>query len=41
MLTENFFMDNKDDVEYLTSEEGKEAIINTHVYGIINYIDNI
>ena len=41
VLTENFFMDNKDDVEYLTSEEGKEAIINTHVYGIINYIDNI
>ena len=38
VLTENFFMDNKNDVEYLLSNEGKKAIINTHVYGIINYI---
>jgi N-acetylmuramoyl-L-alanine amidase len=38
VLTENFFMDNKEDVEYLLSEEGKNAIVNTHVYGIINYI---
>ena len=40
VLTENFFMDNKDDVEYLLSEEGKNAVIKTHVNGIINYIKN-
>jgi N-acetylmuramoyl-L-alanine amidase len=38
VLTENFFMDNKDDMSYLLSDEGKQAIIDTHVYGIINYI---
>lgn len=41
VLTENFFMDNKEDVAYLTSEIGKQAIINTHVYGIINYIKSL
>lgn len=41
ILTENFFMDNKEDVAYLTSEIGKQAIINTHVYGIINYIKTL
>ena len=41
VLTENFFMDNKEDVAYLTSEIGKQAIINTHVYGIINYIKTL
>lgn len=38
VLTENFFMDNKDDLTYLTSEEGRKAIITTHVTGIIKYI---
>lgn len=38
VLTENFFMDNKDDVKYLQSEEGKRAVITTHVEGIIKYI---
>lgn len=38
VLTENFFMDNKDDVIYLLSEEGKKAIIKTHVNGIIDYL---
>jgi N-acetylmuramoyl-L-alanine amidase len=41
VLTENFFMDNKEDVEYLLSEKGKNAIIDTHVYGIINYIKTL
>ena len=41
VLTENFFMDNKEDVAYLMSEEGKKAIINTHVNGIINYIKTL
>lgn len=38
VLTENFFHDNKDDVDYITSMDGKRAIVKTHVDGIINYI---
>lgn len=38
VLTENFFMDNRDDLDYLTSAEGRKAIIATHVEGVINYI---
>jgi N-acetylmuramoyl-L-alanine amidase len=38
VLTENFFMDNRDDLAYLTSAEGRKAIIATHVEGVINYI---
>ena len=41
VLTENFFMDNKEDVAYLENEEGKEAVIRTHVEGIINYIESL
>lgn len=41
VLTENFFMDNKEDVAYLESEKGKEAIINTHIEGIIKYIETL
>lgn len=39
VLVENFFMDNKDDCEYLLSNEGKEAIIMCHIKGIIDYIN--
>lgn len=39
VLTENFFMDNRKDVKYLLSDEGFEAIVRTHVEGIINYIN--
>ena len=38
VLTENFFQDNKDDVKYLTSDEGFHEIVRTHVEGIIKYI---
>lgn len=38
VLTENFFMDNLQDVAYITSQEGKEAIIKTHVDAIVNYV---
>ena len=38
VLTENFFYDNKDDLEYMTSDEGHLAIIRTHVEGILDYI---
>lgn len=38
VLTENLFQDNMDDVAFLLSETGKEAIVQLHVDGIINYI---
>lgn len=38
VLTENFFMDNKDDVEFLLSAEGKRKVIQVHVDGIIKYL---
>lgn len=38
VLTENFFQDNKEDVEYLISDLGFHQIVRTHVEGIINYI---
>ena len=41
VLTENLFQDNKQDVEFLLSDKGREAIINLHVEGIINYIKSI
>ena len=34
ILTENLFMDNKEDLEILKSEEGKEKIVNLHLIGI-------
>ena len=38
VLTENFFQDNKDDVDYLTSDLGFHQIVRTHVEGILNFI---
>lgn len=38
VLTENFFQDNKSDVEFLQSEDGKRAIVNIHIEGIIKYL---
>lgn len=38
VLTENFFMDSREDVAYLLSEAGKMAIVKTLVEGIIAYI---
>lgn len=37
VLTENLFQDNKEDVEYLLSEEGKVAIANMHADAIERY----
>lgn len=39
VLTENFFMDTHADVDYLLSPEGREAVVRTHVEGIINFIN--
>lgn len=41
VLTENFFMDNKSDVEYLLSDKGKNDIIDIHVDGIMKYISKM
>lgn len=38
VLTENLFQDNKEDVDYLLSEEGKQAITDLHVQAILKYI---
>ena len=38
VLTENFFMDNHSDLEYLQSRAGKQAVVDTHVEGIIEYL---
>ena len=35
VLTENFFMDNHSDLDFIQSQAGKQAIIDTHVEGII------
>ena len=34
VLTENLFQDNKEDVDFLLSEEGKRTIVSLHVKGI-------
>lgn len=40
VLTENLFQDNKDDVAFLLSKEGKDAIVQLHLDGIMNYISS-
>ena len=39
VLTENFFMDSLSDRDYLQSEVGKQAIVDTHIEGIIKYLE--
>lgn len=38
VLVENFFQDNKEDVEYLLSAEGKRDVVRIHVEGIVKYL---
>ena len=38
VLTENLFQDNKKDVDFLLSNEGRHAIARLHVEGILKYI---
>lgn len=40
ILTENFFQDNKEDVEFLLSEEGMQMVTQIHVEGVMNYLKN-
>ena len=35
VLTENFFQDSKEDVEYLLSPEGKDTVARIHIEGIL------
>ena len=41
ILTENFFMDNPTDLQYLQSRAGKQAIVDTHVEGITEYLSSL
>nr|DAF67699.1 MAG TPA: Cell wall hydrolase autolysin [Caudoviricetes sp.] len=41
VLTESLFQDNKADVAFLLSDEGKEALVKTHVDGITSYIASV
>ena len=41
VLTENFFIDNYQDLEFLQSRAGKQAIIDTHVEGITEYLSSL
>ena len=38
VLTENFFMDSLYDRDFLMNEAGKQAIVDTHIEGIIEYL---
>lgn len=38
VLTENFFQDNREDVEYLLSREGKRNVLRIHIEGISKYL---
>ena len=40
VLTENFMMDNRDDVAYLLSEEGRKAVVMCHIEGISLYLNH-
>nr|DAX65777.1 MAG TPA: Cell wall hydrolase autolysin [Caudoviricetes sp.] len=39
VLTENFFQDNKEDVEFLLSDEGMQMVTQIHVDGIMDYLN--
>ena len=40
VLTENFFMDSHSDLEYLQSRAGKQAVVDIHVEGIVEYLED-
>ena len=40
VLTENFFQDCLSDVQFLQSKVGKQAVVDTHVEGIVEYLDS-
>lgn len=40
VLTENFFMDTKKDLDFIVSNEGRQRIAEMHVRAIVNYIES-
>ena len=40
VLTENFFMDSRSDRDYLQSRAGKQAVVDTHVEGIVEWLES-
>ena len=38
VLTENLFMDNHEDCDFLLSKEGQQSLVDLHVDGIISYL---
>lgn len=41
VLTENLFQDNREDVDYLLSEKGKQTIVELHMKGIMAYLGKV
>lgn len=41
VLTENLFQDNKEDVDFLLSEKGRQAIVDLHVEGIKTFVEKV
>lgn len=41
VLSENLFQDNREDVAFLCSLDGKKKIVELHLQGILNYINKI
>ena len=41
VLSENLFMDAKSDYEFLLTDEGRKAIVDLHVEGIVNYLNTL
>ena len=41
VLTENFFQNSKEDVEFLESEEGFKIVVAYHVRGILKYLNRV
>ena len=41
VLTENLFQDNKEEVDFLLSEKGKQTITDLHIEGILSYLQSL
>lgn len=41
VLTENLFQDNRAEVAFLLSDAGKQAIVDLHVKGIVDYLNSL
>jgi N-acetylmuramoyl-L-alanine amidase len=40
VLTENLFMDNHEDCDFLLSKEGQQSLVDLHVDGITSYLSS-